>query len=110
MCVASAGARQVGASLLQRQLPPTQVRPERAGPLIRGRVLLSAPAPHAVGGRVFGRHGSHGVRKTTGLMVPFRVRPLASRVAAGRHGERGGGRSTGAGGGERSGERPPASM
>lgn len=102
MRVASARARQVRASLLQRQLPPRQVRPERAGPLIQGRFLLSGPAPHAVAGQVFGRHGSHGVRETAGLTVRFRVRPLASRVAARRHGERGGGSGVGAGGGERS--------
>lgn len=105
--------RQVSASLLQRQLPPGQVRPHRRSPLGLSPVLLSRTVPHAVGGwavRVFCGHGSHCVCETAGLFVRVGVQPLAAWVTAHSHGRRGGGSGAGAGGGRRStGEQPPAS-
>lgn len=59
------------------------------GPLCLSPVRLSPAVPHAVGSgalRVFGRHGSHGVRETAGLFVGVGVQPLAARVTAHSHG------------------------
>lgn len=110
VCVASSRAwGQVSASLLQRQLPPGQVRPHWMSPPCLGPVLLSPAVPHAVGSwtaGVFCRHGSHGVCETAGLFVRVGVQPLTTRVTTHSHGRRGGGSGAE---GESNGQHPQAS-
>lgn len=87
---------QVGASLLQGQLPARQVRPCRLCPSGLSAIRLTSSVPHAVASvRVFGGHGRYCVSQTADLFVHIGTGPLTDRVTAHCHGERDAGGNSG---------------